>query len=216
MLKTILFDFDYTLVDSSEGIVHCFKTATDQLGLDRKDAIHIKKTIGLPLKEMFRALYSENYELVDIFVGYYTKEADKSATRMTYFYEDASAILQALKTEGYNLGIVSTKNRSRIQEMLKAYDLNDLFDIIVGGEDVTNHKPSPEGILQAMNRLDCGSKETIYIGDSIYDYHAAQNAAVKFIAVLNGETSQRCFEELGQNSSWIASNLTEVLALIVK
>ena len=47
---TVLFDFDYTLADTSVGIVNSFHYAFDRLNIERKEEASIKKTIGMPLK----------------------------------------------------------------------------------------------------------------------------------------------------------------------
>lgn len=53
---TVLFDFDYTLADTSVGIVNSFHYAFDRLNIERKEEASIKKTIGMPLKAAFTAL----------------------------------------------------------------------------------------------------------------------------------------------------------------
>ena len=93
------------------------------------------------------------------------------------------------------MGIVSTKFRYRIQEILKRENVIKYFDVIIGGEDVAKHKPDPEGLLKAWKRLNNKSLHTLYIGDSIVDAQTAQNAEVPFLAVLTGVTKREEFRE---------------------
>ena len=51
--KTYLFDFDYTLVDSSNGIVMCFRHVLDKHGYKNVDDRAIKRTIGMTLDDAF-------------------------------------------------------------------------------------------------------------------------------------------------------------------
>lgn len=210
-MKAILFDFDYTLVDSSEAIVHCFFSASDALGLARKSSEAIKKQIGMPLGDMFRTLYEDLEDLVEDFKLLYVAEADKVATKMTYFYPDAAEMLMKLKQNNYLIGIVSTKNRSRIEETLSAYDMAAFFDLVIGGEDVKEHKPSPEGILKAMDLLDVEREHVVYIGDSLFDLHAAANADVQFLAVLNGMTDSSTFLSHGIKEYQLCLDLYSIL-----
>ena len=60
------------------------------------------------------------------------------------------------------------------------FGLSKLFDISVTASDTTKHKPNPEPILYALNKLGSLPEETIYIGDSIYDMHSSQSAGAKF------------------------------------
>ncbi len=58
------------------------------------------------------------------------------------------------------------------------------------GEDVTHHKPHPEGISQALQALGVQPPNAIYVGDHPVDAQAAAAAQVPFIAVLTGVTGR--------------------------
>ena len=64
--------------------------------------------------------------------------------------------------------------------------MHSYIDAIIGGEDVSIAKPSPEGCLKAMEQLHTNPENTIYIGDSMIDAKTAQNAGIAFIAVTTG------------------------------
>ncbi len=68
-----------------------------------------------------------------------------------------------------------------------------VFDFIIGGEDVSKHKPDPEGLLKAIQETGKNKKETLYVGDSLVDWETAKNAAVDFCAVLTGSVSEEEF-----------------------
>ena len=94
-----------------------------------------------------------------------------------------------LKKRGARVGIISTKYRFRILSYLEEYLPKDFLDIVVGGEDVKAPKPSPEGVLFALEHLGSTPEETLYIGDSTVDAETARNAGVDFAGVLNGMTT---------------------------
>ena len=56
MLAAIFFDFDYTLGDSTKGIVLSVNFARKKLGYQEKGLEEIKRTVGLSLKETHFAL----------------------------------------------------------------------------------------------------------------------------------------------------------------
>ena len=64
-----------------------------------------------------------------------------------------------------------------------------MFDIIVGGEDVSAAKPSPEGVLMALDRLQVSREEVLYVGDSVVDAETARAAGVCFAGVTHGVTT---------------------------
>ncbi|MEZ5363036.1 MAG: HAD-IA family hydrolase [Bryobacterales bacterium] len=101
--------------------------------------------------------------------------------------------VRELRDRGLKLGIVSTKYRSRIAATLERNGLDGIFEVIVGGEDVALHKPAPEGLLTAMERLGVEPSRTLYVGDAAADAAAAQNAGTPFVAVLSGVTPEAEF-----------------------
>lgn len=194
--KAYLFDFDYTLADSSRGIVICFRTVLENHGYDGVTDMEIKRTIGLTLEESFAILTGvSDPARLDAFKQEYVRAADEHMTRNTVFFPETLSVLRSLKSRGVYLGIISTKYRYRIQELLSQYLPSGFLDVIVGGEDVRAHKPSPEGLLCAINSLELMPEEVIYLGDSVVDAQTAQAAGVDFAGVLHGMTTR---EELQQ------------------
>ena len=63
------------------------------------------------------------------------------------------------------------------------------MDFIIGCAEVTELKPSPEGIRLALSRFGLSPADTLYTGDSTTDAAAAQNAGVAFFGVTHGVTS---------------------------
>lgn len=188
---TYLFDFDYTLADSSRGIVICFRNVLERHGHTDITDEAIKRTIGKTLEDSFSIL--SGITRPDILADYkkeYVKEADTYMTANTVLFPETIPVLTALKERGLKIGIISTKFRYRIREMLDPYFPKDFFDIIIGGEDVKKAKPNPQGIRKALRRLHRRKSETLYIGDSTVDAETAQRAKVDFVGVLNGMTTR--------------------------
>ena len=192
---TYLFDFDYTLADSSRGIVLSFRNVLERHEHTDITDEQIKRTIGKTLEESFSIL--TGIEDTDILAQYrkeYAKEADEHVNANTVLFPETIHVLQELKAQGAKIGIVSTKYRYRIEELAKKHFPKGFFDIIIGGEDVKEMKPSPQGILKALKKLHRNRKETLYIGNSIVDAQAALHAKVDFVGVLTGMTTREELE----------------------
>lgn len=193
---TYLFDFDYTLADSSRGIVTCFRNVLTRHGYTQPTDDDIKRTIGKTLEDSFSILTGvTDAEQLAAFKKEYGKEADTHMTVNTLLFPETKAVLTTLKEKGARIGIISTKFRFRIKELLDLHFPADFLDIIVGGEDVKTHKPSPEGLLSAIEQLHADKGETLYIGDSTVDAETALAAGVDFAGVTHGMTTA---EELAQ------------------
>lgn len=207
---TYLFDFDYTLADSSRGIVTCFRNVLTRHGYMDVTDDQIKRTIGKTLQESFSILTGvTDPEQLENFRKEYSKEADTHMTVNTVLFLETKSVLIALKDAGARIGIISTKYRYRIKELLDQHFPTNFMDIIIGGEDVKAAKPSPEGLLLAIKQLHTTKAETLYIGDSTVDAETAQNAGVDFAGVTHGVTTA---QELNKYPHWkIMSTLDELL-----
>lgn len=193
--KAYIFDFDLTLADSSKGILICFKHTLSEFGYPIPSDKEIYNTIGMTLVDAFDVLTGipnnsqrEEMRLV------YVKKADEEMVKNTFFYDNTLAILQTLQNAGVKVGIVSTKFRYRIEDTFKYQGGSFPVDEIVGGEDVFNAKPSPDGLNLIIERLKVDRCDVLYIGDSYIDAETAQNAGVDFAGVTTGSTSKIDFE----------------------
>lgn len=193
-IKAVVFDFDYTLADSSEGCVECVNYALKEMRLDNYPAEAICRTIGLSLKETLVTLAGNHVaERGAEFHRLFVQRADQVMVDLTVMYESAAAAIPALWESGLRLGIVSTKYRYRIEQVLERENLRRYFDVVIGGEDVEEHKPHPAGLFEAIRRLECVPSTSVYVGDSLVDAEVAKRAAVPFVAVLSGVTPEDHF-----------------------
>ena len=183
--QTYLFDFDYTLADSSRGIVICFRNVLERHGFHHIDDHTIKRTIGKTLPTGVT-----DTDTLETFRKEYVKEADQHMTVNTRLFPETGKVLHSLKNNGATIGIISTKYRYRILELVGKVFPEGFFNIIVGGEDVKTPKPSPEGLNIAIERLQTDKATTLYIGDSTVDAETARNAGVDFAGVLHGMTTR--------------------------
>jgi phosphoglycolate phosphatase len=192
--QSVIFDFDYTLADSSRGAIECINFALSEMGLAHVSAEAACRTIGLSLHETFLTL-GEHHEphRCDEFYRLFVQRAEQVMSNLTVLYESVPATVETLREAGLQLGIVSTKYRRRISEVLRREALMHGFEVIIGGEDVEQHKPHPEGLFQAIEKLGCSTASVVYVGDSVVDAELAQRAGVPLIVVLSGVTPKDDF-----------------------
>ncbi|MBN1642605.1 MAG: HAD-IA family hydrolase [Anaerolineae bacterium] len=209
-VDAVLFDFDYTLADSSRGVVECIRFALDALGLPQVTPDEACRTIGLSLPETFRILTGQT-EDAETFQRLFIERAEAVMTDSTVILEQARPTLAQLQAAGVALGIVSTKFRRRIEEILGREGLGSMFGVIVGGEDVSAPKPDPEGLHRAIARLGCD--QVLYVGDSLTDARTAVCAGVPFVAVCTGTTPRAAFGDYATYA--VLDDLTELLPLVL-
>jgi len=190
----VLFDFDFTLADSSRPSVECVNYGLVELGLPEAGIEEILRTMGLTLQEILVALAGEEHraranEFADLFI----LRSREVMVRDTVLFKEVPDCIDGLKALDCKLGIISTKNRSVIEAILESERMSSQFDLIVGGEDVERYKPDPDGLLRALRGLGVSPDDAVYVGDSVPDAQAAEAASVPFIAVLSGAASREEF-----------------------
>ena len=193
--RSVLFDFDFTLADSSGGVCECVNFAFSQMNLESVPRAMVSETIGLNLTKSFEKLAPQSeWDRVHEFLTLFVHRADEVMPEMTSIFPSVPGVLEELVGRGLVLGIVSTKFRYRIEEILQREGLEDYFRVIVGGEDVSAHKPNPSGLLFAVRALGHFCCDSLYVGDHLIDADTARSAKVPFVAVLSGTTPRERFE----------------------
>jgi len=188
----ILFDLDGTLIDSTEAILESFHNSFDVHGHIHSSDEAIKALIGHPLDVMYRELGVDEKVIV-AFVTTYKEHYRKISTQKTLLLENAKqAVLEAGNFA--SLGIVTTKTGKYSQVLMEHFDLMDMFDVLIGREDVNNPKPDAEPILKALQSFDSSDEEIWMIGDTKMDLISAKNAGVKSIGVLSGYDTKDTLE----------------------
>jgi phosphoglycolate phosphatase len=191
----VVFDFDYTLADSSPGVIECINFALSEMGLAHVSAEAACRTIGLSLHETFLTL-GEHHEpqRCDEFHRLFVQRAEEVMSNQTVLYDSVPPMVEALREAGLRLAIVSTKYRRRISEVLHREALLHGFEVVIGGEDVEQHKPHPQGLFEAIEKLGCSPASVVYVGDSVVDAELAKRARVPLIVVLSGVTPRTHFD----------------------
>ena len=185
MVRTVIFDFDMTLVDSIYAITRGLNKMAEHFNLRRVDESDTRRVISLEAKEFWKALWGrEDPAWRDYFV---TAVAGQEKNYLEVA-PGAVDLLRRLKDEGFGVGLAT--NRDNAWYALGAIGLAKYFDTAVGSRDVPRGKPSPDMILMAMEQMGASPGQTIYVGDSPYDMQAASKAGIRAVGVLEGGTSR--------------------------
>jgi phosphoglycolate phosphatase len=211
--RALLFDFDFTLAESSAGAIECVNHALVQLGLPAAEREAIRRCVAYPLPEVLARLTGiEDRHIAEHFSHFFIRRADEVMASLTTLFPGITDSLGELRRQGYRLGIVSTKYRYRIETILAHHGAEGLVDVIVGGEDVREHKPAPEPLFRALSRLQITASQALYCGDHPVDAQAAEAAEVPFVAVLSGTSQQVEFADFPRAA--IVKSVCEIPVLL--
>jgi len=184
----VLFDLDGTVVASGSIILATMRHATREvLGRDFDDA-ELMQAVGGPGLEAQMAVFAP--ERVDELVQVYRAHNEP-------LHEELEAcagmedVLVRLHAEGRRLGVVTAKRRATVELAFDRVPVAHLFETVVGGDETERHKPDPEPLLLAAERMNAQPSETAYVGDSPFDIRAAKAAGMYAIAVTWGRIHDR-------------------------
>lgn len=190
----ILFDFDFTLVDSSAGVYVCINHAIAAMGFPTVEKSRTDKLIGLSLAETLRELTGiEEDAQAERFARLFLEKADVVMVDKTVMLPGVRKAVPRLAEQGYRMGIVSTKRHYPIKSILERDNMGGYFSVIVGGDEVRVPKPDPEGPRMALSSMELTPDAVLYVGDSRTDALTARNAGLDFAAVMTGVTDREAF-----------------------
>jgi pyrophosphatase PpaX len=181
---TVLFDLDGTLIDSGEIILSSFRHATNEvLGRQIPDEVLAAAVGGSNIYDQMRAFDAER---VDELVRVYREHNEPLHDDLIAF-EGIEGVLERFKAEGRRLGIVTAKRRKTVDLAFAILPLERYFDTVVTSEQTEHHKPHPEPVLTALERLGSRPEEAAFVGDSPFDMGAGKAAGVFTVAVAWGK-----------------------------
>jgi len=192
-LATFLFDLDGTLIDSVELIRRSFNHTLEMHQYPHPGEAGWLEGLGQPLWDQFRA-FSTDQAQIDAMIATYRKYNFEHHDALVRPYPGMEAVVRELKRRGKRLGVVTSKMQRSTRLGLRLCGMDGLFDTIVAADDTTRHKPHPEPVLLALERLGAAADSAVYIGDSTHDLAAGHAAGVRTAAALWGPFSRELLE----------------------
>jgi pyrophosphatase PpaX len=181
---SVLFDLDGTLIDSGAIILASFRHATQTvLRREIPDAELAALVGGSNIHDQMRSIDAGQ---VDELVRVYREHNEPLHDELEAF-EGIEHVLAELKREGRRLGIVTAKRRKTVELAFAVLPLERYFDVVVTSDMTERHKPDPEPVLTALERLGVGPAEAAFVGDSPFDVASGKAAGVFTVAVAWGK-----------------------------
>jgi HAD superfamily hydrolase (TIGR01509 family) len=194
-IKAVFFDLDGTLVNSEPLKAEALSLTMQQFG-------------AIVPKEIYKKVMGQSWEVVlNEFFQHGNKEIpenDFNPFFRTHYRQliqskiqtdlELCALMKALKVRGIKLAVVSSAAKWMVDEILKQISLDQVFDLIVTGDDVKKHKPDPEAYHFALQKLQASPNETLIFEDSEAGFQAAREVGVPVIAVLHDYNQNHSFQ----------------------
>jgi beta-phosphoglucomutase len=211
-IEAIIFDMDGVLVDSEPVIEAAAMAGLKEFGVTAQPEDFIpfvgagednyiggvSRKYGVPFKrEMKDRVYQIYLDLVENRIG---------------LYKGIPELLGSLKKQGYALALASSADHIKIEANLKAAGISrDLFDILLGGEDVVNKKPDPEIYLAASRGLKKDPENCLVMEDALNGIEAGKAAGCLCCGVSTSFLKKELVEK---GADFVVEETVQLLSLI--
>ncbi len=194
--KGIIFDIDGTLTFTNQLIFDSFNYIAEKYLNKRFTNEEIIALFGPTEDVILKQMFPDKFEIVrkDYYEYYHNNH------QIANLYDGIKDLLIDLKNAGVILGIFTGKGRTSSLITLNFLGIRNLFDMIVTGDDVEKHKPSPEGIIKFLTTFTLDPKDVLMVGDAPSDIKAAKEAGVNIASVVWDSYSADKVRELNKET----------------
>jgi HAD superfamily hydrolase (TIGR01509 family) len=204
---------DGTLADSIDHYYVMAREVVDMAGAPPVSREWVCELMGSGDPELMRKLLPADFPNVDATIARIVQErypAWRHSAERIEPLEGCVHLVQRLHEQGCKLGIATSSGRKL--PYLDHWGVRDLFDSIIGREDVVQRKPHPEVIIRCLEDLDLEPEDAAYVGDSPIDIEAGRAAGVYTVGVLTGNSSREVLAAVSPD--YILGNASELLGIL--
>lgn len=208
-IKAVLFDLDGTLRDTREAIYASYAHAFDVLGIPQPSKEELD--VHIHHHSHVHKAFASHVTMEEFFEKYLQKVHELLPN--TVLYSNALEVVREFRTGGLKVAIVSSADHA--EEELARKGIDGEFDLIVGGLSTKKHKPDPEPVEFALEKLAVKPQEAIMVGDMVVDVQAARAAGLPaVIGVTHGFATRQDLQAAG--ADYLIDSLGELPAVMEK
>ncbi|MFJ3973382.1 HAD-IA family hydrolase [Streptomyces parvus] len=181
--SVVVFDLDGVIVDSTEVMRKAFSIAyAEVVGEGPAPFEEYNRHLGRYFPDIMRIM-DLPLEMEEPFV----RESYRMAHLVPMFH-GVPELLRTLRERGFRLAVATGKSGPRARSLLQQLGVLDLFDHVIGSDEIAHPKPAPDIVLHALDLLGAEAHSAMMIGDAVTDLASARGAGVAAVAVLWGES----------------------------
>lgn len=184
-ITTLVFDFDGTLADTTEGILKTTEATLARMGLPAADPSRVQQAIGLPLQGSLRAAGVPE-DRIDEGVDTYHELFYEVAPRHITIYPGVKEGLERLSALGFRMGIATSRSTHSLVTLLEEHGIRKHFEVLGTVQCVSRPKPAPDLVLWVLEQFGCAPEHAMVIGDTTYDIIMGTAAGCRTCAVSYG------------------------------
>ncbi|MEU5047289.1 HAD-IA family hydrolase [Streptomyces griseorubiginosus] len=178
-VRAVVFDLDGVLVDSFEVMRQAFSIAYDEVvGAGEAPFAEYNLHLGRYFPDIMRIM-----GLPPEMEAPFVRESYRLAPQVQVF-PGIPELLGELHARGVPMAVATGKAGERARALLGRLGLVDLFEVVIGSDEVARPKPAPDMVSLAVSVLGAAAEETVMVGDAVTDMRSARGAGVAAAAAL--------------------------------
>lgn len=190
MYKTVIFDFNGTLLDDCDCCLKILNLLTKEYGLGYVSKEHYKSIFTFPVYEYYQSLgFDVSFDSFEKVGKKFHKYYNEFSYKEVKLFDDVKPLLSFLKDNNYKIVCLSATKIDTLVKQLKFYGIYEYFNDVVGLNDALANSKEKVAI-EYMNSCNMNPSEVIFVGDSIHDFEVANAINVKAILVSTGHTNK--------------------------
>jgi len=202
-MRALLLDLDGTLTSTALLHKEAWEIALKELGI-RVD-VDLNLLMGRKTLDIAKVLGGERYlELYELKNSIYESLVPKKANPLPCSRE----LVEKARERGYKVSVITSSLRRSARVALNVVGIKP--DLLVAGDDLPKGKPDPFPVLYALSILGCQARESVGVGDTLYDFQAYSGAGLGRIFLVRGELNLELSEAKGQGAI-VVNDLCEVI-----
>ncbi|MEM1484024.1 HAD-IA family hydrolase [Oscillospiraceae bacterium PP1C4] len=186
--EVVLWDFDGTLVDTSEGIFQSLRAAFTKMGMPVPEQSVLQKFIGPPIIYSFMNFMGMTEEDALCALNYFRADYEAAGIYCCKVYDGLIDLIKRLRKSGVKIGVATLKPEAMANLLLKHFQIDDLIDVCSGSiSDHVGSASKSQIIDEALQRIGYKNKsQVVLIGDTVYDADGARESGLDFAAAAYG------------------------------
>ena len=209
--KAIIFDWDGTLVDSTDWVLAAHNHVRKNMDKPLWSKDDIFGCSSLSTRELYPEIYGENAQAAMSLLHDYTSKYNLEGSNP---YHGAKELLEFLVEQNQFLGVVSNKRHEPLNELIDHMKWRSYFVSTIGAGYAKRDKPHSSPLMTCIIQIDSNltAKDILYVGDTETDLMTAKNTECDVVFIQSDKPRPDLIKKYSPNYSF--NNLKEFTAAV--
>lgn len=206
-MKTLIFDFDGTLVDSMQLYARSFNKIGADFGLPKINSNNLQEMKQSSIQDLTKKYGIGPLKLAKL-ISTVNKNIKQEIATVDFFPKIKPLLIKLAKK--YQLGILTSNNVENVEDFLKKQDFENIFDFVHASKNLFGKDKILNSLLKKYH---LNKEEVLYFGDEIRDIEACQKMQIKIVAVTWGFNEKNLLAS--KNPDYLFSSPDEIADLLI-